>query len=37
MQTNGMQADVSWRNPARRYVQLYRELVPGNTAMDAAA
>ncbi len=37
LQTNGMLADVSWRNPARRYVQLYRELVPEKAAMDTAA
>ena len=38
LQRNGMAADVSWRNPARRYIQLYRELVPGQApAMDAAA
>ena len=36
MQLNGMAADVSWRNPARRYMQLYRELVPENVARDAA-
>jgi len=36
MQINGMAVDVSWRNPARRYVQLYRELV-GKAAMDVAA
>ena len=37
MQTNGMLADVSWRNPARRYAQLYRELLPGQASLDAAA
>jgi starch synthase len=38
MQQNGMAADVSWRNPARRYIQLYRELAPGQApAMDTAA
>lgn len=36
LQRNGMAADVSWRNPARRYVQLYRELT-GKVALDAAA
>ena len=36
LQRNGMAADVSWRNPARRYVQLYRELT-GKMALDAAA
>ncbi len=37
LQKNGMMADVSWRNPARRYLQLYRELVPGKAALDNAA
>jgi starch synthase len=37
MQTNGMLADVSWRNPARRYAQLYRDLLPGRASLDAAA
>ncbi len=27
IQANGMRADVSWRNPARHYAALYRELV----------
>jgi starch synthase len=27
IQRNGMSTDVSWRNPARRYARLYRELV----------
>jgi len=27
VQANGMVTDVSWRRPARRYAQLYRELV----------
>jgi starch synthase len=27
IQSNGMKTDVSWRNPARRYAQLYRELL----------
>jgi starch synthase len=27
LQANGMAADVSWRDPARRYAALYRELV----------
>jgi starch synthase len=27
MQENGMSADVSWRDPARRYARLYRDLV----------
>jgi glycogen synthase len=26
MQRNAMQVDVSWRNPARRYAQLYRQV-----------
>jgi starch synthase len=26
MRINGMRTDVSWRRPARRYAQLYREL-----------
>ncbi len=27
IQSNGMKTDVSWRNPAQRYAQLYRELL----------
>lgn len=27
LQINGMKTDVSWRNPARRYAELYRETV----------
>ena len=27
MQTNGMRTDVSWRRPAKRYAQLYRDLL----------
>jgi starch synthase len=27
IQRNGLSTDVSWRNPARRYARLYRELV----------
>ena len=27
MQHNGMKADVSWRNPARHYATLYRDLI----------
>jgi starch synthase len=27
IQANGMAADISWRTPARRYAQLYRQLV----------
>jgi starch synthase len=37
LQWNGMAADVSWRNPAQRYVQLYRELTGKAAALDAAA
>ncbi len=37
LQTNGMLADVSWRNPARRYIKLYRELVPEKVTMETAA
>jgi starch synthase len=28
MQSNGMAADVSWSDPARRYIALFRELLP---------
>ncbi|MDB5395698.1 MAG: glycogen synthase GlgA [Rhodospirillales bacterium] len=28
LQSNGMASDVSWRDPARRYAALFRELVP---------
>ena len=31
MQRNGMKADVSWRNPARHYANLYRELLAERT------
>jgi starch synthase len=34
---NGMRADVSWRGPARRYLQLYREIAAGAAATAAAA
>jgi starch synthase len=34
---NGMRADVSWRGPAKRYAQLYREIVVATTAAPAAA
>ena len=27
LQINGMKTDVSWRNPARRYVELYKSIV----------
>ncbi len=37
MQMNGMKADVSWRNPAKRYAQLYRELAGHSAAVSAAA
>ena len=33
---NGMRADVSWRGPARRYVQLYREIAVATAASAAA-
>ncbi len=36
LQTNGMAADVSWRAPARRYAELYRQLA-GAPAASAAA
>jgi glycogen synthase len=26
MQTNGMNIDVSWYEPAKRYAELYREI-----------
>jgi starch synthase len=26
LRTNGMRADYSWRNPARRYLEIYREI-----------
>lgn len=29
LQMNGMAYDVSWRDPARRYAALFRELLPG--------
>jgi starch synthase len=32
MQTNGMAADVSWRDPARRYAALYRDIVAARMA-----
>ena len=28
LQANGMASDVSWRDPARRYAALFRELLP---------
>jgi starch synthase len=28
LQSNGMSSDVSWRDPARRYAALFRELLP---------
>jgi starch synthase len=28
LQHNGMRADVSWRDPAKRYAELYREVAP---------
>ena len=27
LQRNGMRSDVSWRNPAQHYAQLYRDLL----------
>ncbi len=27
LQSNGMKTDVSWRNPARRYAQIFRQLI----------
>jgi starch synthase len=35
MQANGMAADVSWRNPARRYAQLYRQLIANRERQGA--
>ena len=32
MQTNGMQADVSWRSPAKRYARLYRDAIAARPA-----
>src|ERR1035437_1473625 len=32
MQKNGMTVDVSWRNPARRYADLYRQVAKLNSA-----
>lgn len=32
MQSNGMKTDVSWRQPARRYAELYRGLVAARAA-----
>ncbi len=37
MQANGMATDVSWRNPARRYAKLYRELIAERTQEGLAA
>lgn len=31
MRANGMRADVSWTHPARRYANLYRELIASKT------
>jgi len=31
MQTNGMTVDVSWRNPARHYADLYRQVAKLNS------
>ncbi len=35
LQANGMAADVSWRNPARQYVRLYKEAIAENKEMGA--
>jgi starch synthase len=32
MQVNGMKTDVSWRQPARRYAELYRSLLAARAA-----
>jgi len=32
LQANGMATDVSWRDPARRYAELYRDLVAERAA-----
>jgi starch synthase len=37
IQANGMAADVSWRTPARRYAQLYRQLIAQRTENGGAA
>jgi starch synthase len=37
IQANGMAADVSWRFPARRYAQLYRQLAAERTSLGMAA
>jgi starch synthase len=37
LQARGMITDVSWRNPARRYIELYKEIAPGKPALDSAA
>jgi starch synthase len=37
MQANGMAADVSWRNPARRYAQLYKQLIAQRAKRSEAA
>ena len=34
MQANGMTADVSWRAPARRYADLYRDLIDERARRD---
>jgi starch synthase len=35
MQANGMATDVSWLNPARRYVELYQTLIAERAALPA--
>ena len=32
VQTNGMRSDVSWRRPAKRYAQLYRDAIASHPA-----
>ncbi|MFT4078187.1 glycogen synthase GlgA [Rhodomicrobium sp.] len=36
LQLNGLATDVSWRAPARRYAQLYRELVAERSTVSGA-
>ncbi len=36
MQQNGMSAEVSWRNPARQYAALYREVVRSDQPLTAS-
>jgi starch synthase len=37
LQKNGMASDVSWRNPARRYAQLYSQLAEERSTVGMAA